>query len=380
LVGTETIRLSHGQFRFIVEALHCALITQWADASIRASFDPDLSMMINGRSWPHTERLGYAEGDTVRWRVVNATGIHHPMHLHGFHFRVDARGDQFGETIYPPAERRLVVTETLDVGETMRLTWVPEEPGNWIFHCHFMRHMSWTQAAPYEGSDSAHAAPPDGDATSLLGGLVLGIAVQPRAGQPAPAEFPRKQLRLYMGMRARVFGEAPASGFVLQEDDRPPAIDSVRIPGSPIVLTRGEPTEIVVHNRVDHPLGVHWHGLELESRFDGVPDWSGSAGQLTPPIPPGDSLIVRMTPPRSGTFMYHVHSEPGHELAQESAAHCRDSRNGPWRSHRPGCRTPSSPGNPARPTRVIHSPWVSDSDARARNVSRSCWTTWYRAV
>src|SRR5436305_432945 len=26
---------------------------------------------INGRSWPHTERLTYNLGDTVRWRVIN---------------------------------------------------------------------------------------------------------------------------------------------------------------------------------------------------------------------------------------------------------------------------------------------------------------------
>ena len=28
---------------------------------------------LNGRSWPHTERLGYAVGDSVRWRLVNAS-------------------------------------------------------------------------------------------------------------------------------------------------------------------------------------------------------------------------------------------------------------------------------------------------------------------
>ena len=75
-------------------------------------------------------------------------------------------------------------------------------------------------------------------------------------------------------------------------------------------------TEIVVHNRLDFPFGVHWHGLELESRYDGVGDWSGAAGRVVPPIPPGDSLVVRIDPPRSGTFMYHVHGEPSHQLAQ----------------------------------------------------------------
>jgi len=28
---------------------------------------------VNGRSWPSTERLSYAVGDTVHWRVVNAS-------------------------------------------------------------------------------------------------------------------------------------------------------------------------------------------------------------------------------------------------------------------------------------------------------------------
>ena len=47
-------------------------------------------LAINGRSWPHTERLSYVVGDTVRWRILNASPSVHPMHLHGFYFRVEA--------------------------------------------------------------------------------------------------------------------------------------------------------------------------------------------------------------------------------------------------------------------------------------------------
>jgi manganese oxidase len=90
----------------------------------------------------------------------------------------------------------------------------------------------------------------------------------------------------------------------------------VVFPGDAIVLTRGEPAEITVHNHSDVRLGVHWHGLELESWADGVPGWSGAPGATRPAIEPGSTFTVRMTPPRSGTFMYHVHSEPGHQLAQ----------------------------------------------------------------
>ena len=37
----------------------------------------DLLTVINGRSWPLTERLRYATGDEVRWRVLNPTNVPH---------------------------------------------------------------------------------------------------------------------------------------------------------------------------------------------------------------------------------------------------------------------------------------------------------------
>lgn len=292
------------------------LISHWADPRVEGSWLPATRFMINGRSWPETERLEYTQGDSVRWRVINLTGREHPMHLHGFYFRVDGRGTGAGETVYAEDERRMAVTETLFPTETMRITWVPTEPGNWIFHCHFMRHMSWMQAADLGHDPGGH--PPDGAAgEDLMAGLVLGITVRPRPGAVAASdETPRRRLDLHIGRRPGVFGAEAGYGFVLQEGDAPPAADSVRFPGSPIVLTRGEPTEIEVHNHADVALGVHWHGLELESWADGVPGWSGYPDATRSAVAPGGSFTVRMTPPRAGTFMYHAHSEPGHQLAQ----------------------------------------------------------------
>src|SRR5690349_21242403 len=40
--------------------------------------------MLNGEAWPATERIHAAVGDSLRWRIVNATLLPHPMHLHGF--------------------------------------------------------------------------------------------------------------------------------------------------------------------------------------------------------------------------------------------------------------------------------------------------------
>jgi manganese oxidase len=314
------------------------LITHWGDPRVPSSFLPATRFFINGRAWPHTRRLEYAQGDTVRWRVVNMSGREHPMHLHGFHFQVDGRGDQDGDGLLPPELRPHVVTETLEPGGSVRMSWVASEPGNWVFHCHFMRHMSWIQNRPMpegggaDGHDRGHssadqramasagehhdpAAVGDRQGTELLGGLVMGITIHPSPDYRAVQVDPVRELRLHVTRTDRVFGDEPGYSFVLQRGASP-APDSLLPPSSPLILTRDELTRITVLNHADAPLGVHWHGIELESWADGVPGWSGMPDAPVPAVSPGDSLVVRMSPPRAGTFMYHVHSEPGHELAR----------------------------------------------------------------
>jgi len=62
-----------------------------------------------------------------------------------------------------------------------------------------------------------------------------------------------------------------------------------------------------VKNNMDEPTGVHWHGLEIESYYDGVPFWDGTTQHTTPFIAPGSSFVAYMKPPRAGTFIYHTH-------------------------------------------------------------------------
>jgi manganese oxidase len=96
-------------------------------------------------------------------------------------------------------------------------------------------------------------------------------------------------------------------GYRLQEGVGSPQPGSVTSPGPAIVLRRGEPTRIWVVNHTSEMTQVHWHGLEIESFYDGVAGVSGGAGGMEPPIMPGDSFEVRVTPPRAGSFMYHTH-------------------------------------------------------------------------
>jgi FtsP/CotA-like multicopper oxidase with cupredoxin domain len=264
------------------------------------------AVAINGRTWPFTERVSAEVGDTLRWHVVNATLRNHPMHLHGFYFRVDARGTGKADTLYAPVKRRLAVTEDLSPGHTMYMVWSPDRPGNWLFHCHITFHV-FPGNAQLTGTVSDEHAVHSRDAGVHMSGLVLGITVnQPRGWRPIRRTNVRK-LNLFIN-EGRRRGFAPrALGYVLQRDDSIPARDSVEIPGSLIVLTRNEPTDITIFNRLREPTSIHWHGIELESYSDGVSGWSGDPKVLAPKIQPNGSFTARLTLPRAGTFMYHTH-------------------------------------------------------------------------
>jgi len=271
-------------------------------------------LVINGKSWPHTERFTFTTGDTVRWRWVNPTGSNHPMHLHGFYYLVNSRGGMSADTAYQTSDRRLVNTELMRVGSTMSTTWVPEKPGNWIFHCHFAFHVSsenMLEPAPAETDATKH----DHAKPHAMAGLVLGITVQPRTG----AQFARsterpREMRLLLQSSPKRFGDKPAFGFVLQDGSAEPKRDSVGMPGPTLLLKRGQPVRITVVNHLTQPSAVHWHGIELESFPDGVPNWSGMGTRLMPPIAPADSFVAEFTPPRSGTFMYHSHLNEGEQI------------------------------------------------------------------
>ncbi len=294
-------------------------ITAWSGPVIPASGDSAFLIPVNGKIWPHTERLRLAVGDSAHWRVINFASSSHPMHLHGAYFRVDARGVWTGDTAYAAADRRLTVTEVLYMRETMTIAWSPSRPGNWLFHCHDAFHVAHTQesdlptaaalwsAQLHHGTTPPPAGTPHQPGTGTahgMAGLVLGIEV---AG-PAPSGRSGAERRLDLTVQERpgVFGDTAGIGFVLARPGTVPP-DSIEIPGPALVVRRDEPTAITVHNRLGYATSVHWHGLELESFYDGVAGWSGTAARLAPSIAPGDSFVARFTPPRAGTFIYHSH-------------------------------------------------------------------------
>lgn len=279
----------------------------------RDVFHPDFqsALTINGKSWPYTERVQARVGHPEHWRILNPSPLYHPMHLHGFFFHVDAVGDGESEKHYTQAERRLAVTETVKPGHVFEMTWIPDRTGNWLFHCHILDHMdSYFSPVLYgpQGPPPVQGRTPGPYESGGMGmaKLVLGITVSPDGAQlePASTSIMRAADEKHLFVRERpASAYIPAGpGFYLEGVSQ-----QVGAIGPPLVLTRGVRTAITVTNELSEPTAIHWHGMEIESAYDGVPGWAGTTLHTTPGIAPGTSFVAYMTPPRAGTFIYHTH-------------------------------------------------------------------------
>jgi FtsP/CotA-like multicopper oxidase with cupredoxin domain len=90
---------------------------------------------INGRSYPHTDRLEVGPGERVRLKLFNMSMEDHPMHLHGHTFQVVAAG---GRPVDGPRKDTLTVRHM----EQYEIEFVANNPGTWLFHCHNLQHMA----------------------------------------------------------------------------------------------------------------------------------------------------------------------------------------------------------------------------------------------
>jgi FtsP/CotA-like multicopper oxidase with cupredoxin domain len=152
-----------------------------------------------------------------------------------------------------------------------------------------------------------------------MAGMILGVTVLDRPSTStngiAHAAIAPRRLTLVMQRGTAQDGHSPTAGFVLSEGSAPTASSEAIALGPAIVLRRNEPVEITLVNHLSEATAIHWHGIELESYYDGVHGFSGGGQQLAPMIAPGATFVVRFTPPHTGTFIYHTHVHDFRQLS-----------------------------------------------------------------
>jgi FtsP/CotA-like multicopper oxidase with cupredoxin domain len=77
------------------------------------------------------EQLNLKAGDKIRFTLENTTMMPHPMHLHGYFFRVVRDNGLL-----------LKHTYNLDPHEKAVIEFTADKEGRWLFHCHNLFHMA----------------------------------------------------------------------------------------------------------------------------------------------------------------------------------------------------------------------------------------------
>jgi len=79
-----------------------------------------------------TDKIPVKKGEVLRITIYNNSMMRHPMHLHGFDFRII---NEYGE--------KSPLKNVMDVMpmETNTIEFLANEEGDWFFHCHILYHM-----------------------------------------------------------------------------------------------------------------------------------------------------------------------------------------------------------------------------------------------
>jgi FtsP/CotA-like multicopper oxidase with cupredoxin domain len=120
---------------------------------------PAYAQTVNGRAHPSIPDQLVAEGDIVRFTVVNRSLETHPWHLHGHPVLILSRDGT-------PSSGSPLWLDTFDVrpGEVWEVAFETTNPGIWMNHCHNLAHADQGMmlrlcydgvSTPFEGSRTA---------------------------------------------------------------------------------------------------------------------------------------------------------------------------------------------------------------------------------
>jgi FtsP/CotA-like multicopper oxidase with cupredoxin domain len=135
-----------------------------------------------------------------------------------------------------------------------------------------------------------HLSPSDGPTTAAT--FPTDPSGLPEAGRPAVLELAEGDtLELRVGPVAKRLSETTVRMLGYNGS----------IPGPTLKVAQGSELVVWVINQGDLDTTVHWHGLRLENRYDGVPH------ETQAPIPVGGEFTYRIQFPDPGLYWYHPH-------------------------------------------------------------------------
>lgn len=140
-LGTMGFLISHARDEKKVDRDFAIFLNEWFVEPGTKTPNPNIMtdfniFTFNSRAFPGTAPLVAKTGDRVRIRIGNVGQESHPIHLHGYSFKVVATdGGDIPESAQWPD-----TTVAVFPGQTRTVEFVANRPGNWALHCHRRHH------------------------------------------------------------------------------------------------------------------------------------------------------------------------------------------------------------------------------------------------
>lgn len=82
------------------------------------------------------------------------------------------------------------------------------------------------------------------------------------------------------------------------------------VPGPLLRYRQGDTLRVRLENQLPDPTSIHWHGVAIDNRMDGV------VGLTQAAVGPGEQFDYEFTLPDPGTFWYHTHNQSWEQMAR----------------------------------------------------------------
>ncbi|HHT9126828.1 MAG TPA: multicopper oxidase family protein [Candidatus Brocadiia bacterium] len=120
----------------------CIFLQEWFVEPGTSTPNPNIMtdfnlFTFNSRVFPGTAPLIARLGDRVRIRIANLSMDSHPIHLHGYNFKIT--GTDGGRI--PASGQWPETTVNVPPGTTRDVEFVASVPGDWALHCHKNHHV-----------------------------------------------------------------------------------------------------------------------------------------------------------------------------------------------------------------------------------------------
>ncbi len=83
-----------------------------------------------------------------------------------------------------------------------------------------------------------------------------------------------------------------------------------RVPGPLLRYRQGDTVRVRLENDLPDPTSIHWHGVAIDNRMDGV------VGLTQTAVGPGERFDYEFIVPDPGTFWYHTHNQSWEQMAR----------------------------------------------------------------